>query len=171
MDTGAEAATGVIADDGLLDALVRLSFTVIGIVSVVGARHDLSLTLVRVGSILRGRSLTMSDLAADLGLDRSSITGLVTRAEERGLVARIGNEIDKRSSLVTLTGAGNDLAMTCAAEIAREIEPVVAPLSAVGRRRLEKLLRATTRVDRGVDRVENRRQRSDRRSAGRSVRR
>lgn len=127
----------------LLDSLVQTSFTVIGIVTAVAAAHDLSLTLLRVGAILRDRTLTMSELAAYLGLDRSTITGLVNRAEERGLVRRIGNENDKRSTQVTLTRAGQDLARICAAEISQEIAPLVAPLATTEANRLAELLTLT----------------------------
>jgi DNA-binding MarR family transcriptional regulator len=171
MDPTAEGRREMIDEDALLDALVQMSFTVIGIMSIVAARHDLSLTLLRVGATLRNRTLTMSELAAYLGLDRSTITGLITRAEERGFVARIENETDKRSSRVTLTDAGQDLSTACAAEIAREIEPVVAPLSTAERRTLDRLLRAMSRIDRNQERIENRQDRSGRRKASRGARR
>src|SRR5215469_10073916 len=148
MDSTGEGTTEALDEDTLLDALVQMSFTVTGIMSTVAARHGLSLTLLRVGTTLRHRTLTMSELAAHLGLDRSTVTGLITRAEERGFVTRAENETDKRSSRVTLTDAGRDLSTACAAEIAREIEPVVAPLSAAERRSLDRLLRATSRIDR-----------------------
>lgn len=171
MDPTAGGRAEVLDDDALLDALVQMSFTVIGIMSTVAARHGLSLTLLRVGTTLRNRTLTMSELAVYLGLDRSTITGLITRAEERGFLARIENETDKRSSRVTLTDTGQDLSAACAAEIAREIEPVVAPLSTAERRRLDRLLRATSRIDRRQERIDSRHDRSDRRQADRGARR
>ena len=171
MDPTAEGSTEVPGEDALLEALVQMSFTVIGIISTVAARHDLSLTLLRVGGTLRNRTLTMSELATYLGLDRSTVTGLITRAEERGFLVRVENEIDKRSSRVTLTDTGQQLSTACAAEIAREIEPVVAPLSAAERRRLDRLLRATSRMDRYQERTDDRQDRSDRRKADRGARR
>jgi DNA-binding MarR family transcriptional regulator len=171
MDPTTEGTGEILDEDALLDALVQISFTVIGIMSTVAARHDLSLTLLRVNATLRNRTLTMSELAAYLGLDRSTVTGLITRAEERGFVARVENETDRRSSRVTLTDAGQDLTAACAAEIAREIEPVVAPLSTAERRRLDRLLRATSRIDRHQERIENRQDRTRRRTAGRGARR
>jgi DNA-binding MarR family transcriptional regulator len=171
MDPTAEARTEVLDEDALVDALVQMSFTVIGIMSTVAARHGLSLTLLRVGTTLRNQTLTMSELAIYLGLDRSTITGLITRAEERGFVSRIENETDKRSSRVALTETGQDLSTACAAEIAREIEPVVAPLSTAERRRLDRLLRATSRIDRDQERINSRQDRSDRRKADRGARR
>jgi len=171
MDPTAEGSTEVPGEDALLEALVQMSFTVIGIISTVAARHGLSLTLLRVGATLRNRTLTMSELATYLGLDRSTVTGLITRAEERGFLVRVENEIDKRSSRVTLTDTGQQLATACAAEIAQEIEPVVAPLSTAERRRLDRLLRATSRMDRHQERTDDRQDRSDRRKADRGARR
>jgi DNA-binding MarR family transcriptional regulator len=171
MDPTADRTIDLLDEDALLDALVQMSFTVIGIISTVAARHGLSLTLLRVGTTLRNRTLTMSELALYLGLDRSTVTGLITRAEERGFVARIESETDKRSSRVMLTGAGQDLSATCAAEIAVAIEPVVAPLSTADRRRLDRLLRATSRIGRQRERVDARQDRSDQRKADRGARR
>jgi len=171
MDPTAEGSTEVPGEDALLEALVQMSFTVIGIISTVAARHGLSLTLLRVGGTLRNRTLTMSELATYLGLDRSTVTGLITRAEERGFLVRVENEIDKRSSRVTLTDTGQQLSTACAADIAREIEPVVAPLSTAERRRLDRLLRATSRIDRQQERIDSRQDRSDRRKADRGARR
>lgn len=146
MLSNAEPTVEAGVSDALLDSLVQTSFTVIGIVTSVAATHDLSLTLVRVGAILRDRTLTMSELAAYLGLDRSTITGLINRAEERGLVRRIGNKNDKRSTRVTLTKTGQALALTCAAEISQEIAPLVARLTRTEANRLAKLLTLTLNV-------------------------
>jgi MarR family transcriptional regulator, lower aerobic nicotinate degradation pathway regulator len=143
MDLNAEPTTEASVSEALLDSLVQASFTVIGIVTSVAAAHDLSLTLLRVGAILRDRTLTMSELAAYLGLDRSTITGLISRAEERNLVRRVGNENDKRSTRVTLTRAGQALATSCVAEISQEIAPLVARLTPTEVNRLTKLLTLT----------------------------
>ena len=130
----------MIDDDSLLDALAQTSFTVIGIVSGVAVKHDLSLTLLRVAAILRDRELTMSELATYLGLDRSTITGLINRASERGLLERVHNESDKRSHRVTLTEAGLELAKACSYEIARDLAPLTARLNPAEQSRLTKLL-------------------------------
>ena len=71
----------------LLDALVQTSFTVMAMLEPVAAEHDLSLTQLALLAILRDREPTMAELAGYLGLDRSSVSGLVDRAEKRGLVA------------------------------------------------------------------------------------
>jgi DNA-binding MarR family transcriptional regulator len=63
----------------------------------VSADHDLSLTQLRVIAILRDRRLRMGDLADYLGFDKSTITGLVERAEMRGLLQRGPNLHGRRS--------------------------------------------------------------------------
>ncbi len=131
------------SDEGaLLDALVQTSYAVIGAITAVAARHELSLTLLRVVAILRDRTPAMSELAAHLGLDRSTITGLVDRAVRRGLMRKIADERDRRSSRVALTDAGHDLASVCAEEITRELALLTARLTPVQRGHLARLLTA-----------------------------
>ena len=104
-------------DDERLDALVTTAFDVMGVVSRVAAAHDLSLTQLRVLAILRDRTPRMSELATYLGLDRSSLTGLIDRAVARGLLQRVPDATDSRAIRVALTAAGRDLAATGAEEI------------------------------------------------------
>ena len=80
----------------LIDALVRTAFFTTAVLSRVAAEHDLSLTQLRVLAILRDRQGSMSDLATYLGLDKSTISGLVDRAENRGLLRRTQNPLDGR---------------------------------------------------------------------------
>lgn len=133
---------GAVGESALQDALVQTSYAVVDAVSAVAARHDLSLTLLRVAGILRDRTPTMSELATHLGLDRSTITGLVDRAVARGLLHKHGDEHDRRSSRVALTDTGHDLARTCAEEIAGELAPLVSRLTSTQRGQLTRLLTA-----------------------------
>ena len=75
----------------LRDGLVQVSFAVIAALSRVAAEHDLSLTRLRVLGILRDREPTMAELATYLGLERSTVSGLVDRAVQRGLVRKTGD--------------------------------------------------------------------------------
>ena len=72
----------------LRDALAQMSFTLMAVLTEVAAEHDLSLTQLRVLGILRDREPTMADLATFTGLERSTISGLIDRATQRGLVTR-----------------------------------------------------------------------------------
>jgi MarR family transcriptional regulator, lower aerobic nicotinate degradation pathway regulator len=131
------------ADDlPLLDALVQVSLDVTAVLTAVAAQHDLSLTQLRVLAILRDRDRepTLAQLADHLGLDRSTITGLIDRAQKRGLVRRVAHAQDKRSAHVTLTEAGHALAPDLEAEIGRRLAPLTDALNARERERLRALL-------------------------------
>ena len=91
------------AMEDLRDSLVQLSFTIIAMLSRVAAEHDLSLTQLRVLGILRDREPTMAELAGYLGLERSTVSGLIDRAVQRGLVQKAADSADGRSVRVGLT--------------------------------------------------------------------
>src|SRR5271155_4087728 len=113
----------------LIDALVRTAFFTTAVLSRIGAEYDLSLTQLRVLAILRDRQGSMSDLANYLGLDRSTISGLVDRAEKRGLLRRTQNPLDGRGVDVALTARGIELAERGAATVARALSPLTKTLS------------------------------------------
>jgi DNA-binding MarR family transcriptional regulator len=94
----------------LADGLAQLSFLVHGILERCAREHGLSIIQTRLLGILRDRTPTMNELARLLGLDKSSVTGLVDRAERRGLVARVPSTADRRAMLVSLTDHGRSLA-------------------------------------------------------------
>src|ERR1700758_4961531 len=89
--------------DDLRDNLVQVSFAVTAVLSRVAAEQDLSLTQLRVLGILRDREPTMAELASYLGLERSTVSGLIDRAVQRGLVRRTTDPADGRSVRVSLT--------------------------------------------------------------------
>src|SRR5262245_49350887 len=113
-------------DQALMDAVVQVSFRVMALLSQVAGANELSLTQLRVLAILRDHEPTMAELADHLGLDRSTVSGLVDRAAERGLVQRVSNPADRRSSRVKLTRAGRRLAETRAHDIASAIGEMTA---------------------------------------------
>ena len=104
-----------------MDALVETSFVISGLVARVAGANDLSLTQLRVLAILRDHEPRMADLAQHLGLDRSTVSGLIDRAVARGLVARTPSPQDGRSSLVTLTADGRRTAEAIADEVAAAV--------------------------------------------------
>ncbi len=137
--TSMEAETSGAAELTLTDALVQLSFAVQAILGRVGADHDLSIIQGRLLGILRDREPTMAALARYLNLDKSSITGLVDRAERRGLVQRAADPSDGRSVRVAVTAKGRALIALTAAEVDREIALLVRDLSGPERQRLAAL--------------------------------
>jgi DNA-binding MarR family transcriptional regulator len=130
------------SSDALVDALVRSSFQVVGVLTRIGAERDLSLTQLRVLGILRDRRPRMTELAAFLGLDKSTLSGLIDRAEHRGLVARGKNSHDRRVVDVFLTPAGLELAEQVYDEVRRTLVPMTDRLDPQDRGRLVHLLHA-----------------------------
>ncbi|MGW6912914.1 MarR family winged helix-turn-helix transcriptional regulator [Kitasatospora sp. NPDC054939] len=131
------------ADDSaeaLVDSLVRSAFQVMGVLTRIGAEHDLSLTQLRVLGILRDRRPRMSDLAAFLGLDKSTLSGLIDRAERRGLLARHASPEDKRAVVVVITDAGRDLTRRLQEEAQDALAPAIDRLGAQQRHELARLL-------------------------------
>ncbi|MEU7837304.1 MarR family transcriptional regulator [Nonomuraea sp. NPDC049129] len=129
-----------------VDALVQLSFLVQRVLSEAGAEHDLSIIQIRLLGILRDRQCGMLELGGYLGLDKSSMTGLVSRAEKRGLVQRSPSPHDGRAVLVRLTPEGRRFAEGCAAEIGRRVMGLTDRLSAAQRAQLTRLATAVVGV-------------------------
>ena len=113
----------------IVDGLVQLSFHVQAVLARVAADHDLSIAQVRLLGILRDRNAEMLQLATHLGLDKSSVTGLVTRAERRDLVRRVPSPRDGRAVLVTLTDHGRRLTRDAEQQIRRRIHAATAGLT------------------------------------------
>lgn len=130
------------ADPGLVDALVPLSFLVQGVLGEAAVEQGISLPQLRLLGVLRDRQPGMQELARHLGLDKSSMTGLVDRAERRGLVRRVPAPHDGRGVQVALTEEGRGLVARCADEVGRRVEALAAGLSAGQRRQLSRLASA-----------------------------
>jgi DNA-binding MarR family transcriptional regulator len=127
------------ADLGLVDALVQLSFAVQGILAAIAARHELSITQVRMLGVLRDREPGMLELARFLGLEKSSVTGLVDRAQRRELVARTAPGHDGRAVHVRLTPTGREIARGFAAEVEARLAALAGGLTASERDQLSRL--------------------------------
>ncbi len=124
----------------LEDALIQTSFATMAVLSRLAADHDLSLTQLRVMGILRDRRLRMTALADYLGLEKSTLSGLVDRAERRGLLARAANDRDGRAIDVFLTAPGAELAEQVHSGVGQALLPLTATLSSTDRRRMQVLL-------------------------------
>ena len=109
----------------IVDALAQLSWHVQGQITDAAAGHGVSSSLLRLLGILRDRQPEMLELARHLQLDKSSVTGLVTRAEARGLVERAAGPVDRRTVVVRLTPAGRDLTEQLESEVHARLGPVI----------------------------------------------
>jgi MarR family transcriptional regulator, lower aerobic nicotinate degradation pathway regulator len=137
-----------------VDGLAQLSFVITGMLERRAAEHDLSLPATRLLGVLRDREPTMNELARLLDLDKSSVTGLVDRAERRGLVARVPSPADKRAVLVRLTNEGRLLVSTAAALFAADVTALLGQLAPRDRAALSRLvskLLVAHAADHGID--------------------
>jgi len=124
----------------IVDALAQFSFLIQGTLEGRASEHDLSMIQTRLLGVLRDRRPTMNQLAMLLGLDKSSVTGLVDRAERRGLVARVPSTTDGRAVLVTLTDAGRTSVAAVAAGFETDVAAILAALPTSDRRALSALV-------------------------------
>jgi DNA-binding MarR family transcriptional regulator len=96
----------------------------------------------RVGILLlvdANAGVTQSGLAQAVGLDRSTMVGLVDKLEERGLIER-RRGADRRTNELWLTRAGRTLVARLKRRIASHERRVASPLTAAERAQLIALL-------------------------------
>lgn len=96
-----------------------------------------------------GKPSTMSELAAELHVPLSTITGVVDQLEERDLVERVDHPDDRRSLLVKLKPKGRDLYGAAHEAFLSHIEPLLRNRSAADRERLIAFLSEVTEAIRG----------------------
>lgn len=126
--------------EGLADALVPTAFVTMAVLNKIGAENDLSLTLIRVLGILLDRRPRMAELADYLGLERQTMSGLIARAEKKGLVARAPNAEDGRATDVFLTSDGAELVKRLHVQTQQALMPLTAQLNASDQQQLQELL-------------------------------
>jgi DNA-binding MarR family transcriptional regulator len=134
------AKPAAVPDDGLIEAVVRTTWVTMAVLNKIGAENDLSLTQLRVCGILRDRRPRMAALADYLGLEKSTMSGLVDRAEKRGLMARAPSAEDGRAIEVFLTSDGQKLVERLHLQMQQALHPITMRLNAADRRRLQDLL-------------------------------
>lgn len=127
-------------DDRLVDALGESAFRTMGALTDIAADAGLSLTQLRVLAILRDRRMRIGDLAQYLGLEKSTMTGLVARASAKGLLARAADPEDARAVDVVITDAGLDVARSLEVAIRDALLPLTTRLPVDDRRELRVLL-------------------------------
>src|SRR5215211_4682633 len=121
-DSAIEAAPG--ASTGLL----QLSSLVQGLYARTSQRHDLTPVQAKLLCILAEGPRGMAELAQCFGVEKAALTGLVDRAERRGLVKRVPVHGDRRALHATLTDAGGRAASDFQREVTEELEHLLLPL-------------------------------------------
>jgi DNA-binding MarR family transcriptional regulator len=120
--------------------LARLTFLVQGIYARVSERHDLTPVQARLLRVVADGPRGMADLANCFGVEKAALTGLVDRAERRGLVERTSVPGDRRALRVTPTEAGCQAVTAFKAEAAAELGRLVSGLSPHDREHLRRAL-------------------------------
>jgi DNA-binding MarR family transcriptional regulator len=132
-------------DLGVVAGLVRASFLVNAVYAESAREYGLTVQQGQLLCVLMGRPYGMSDLGGTLGLEKSSLTGLVDRAVRRGLVRREPDPDDRRAVHVLLTPEGRELAEDFYAATCRRVDELAAGLGSQDRDRLAALLGAIVR--------------------------
>ena len=115
----ADVATGLVQ----LTALVQASY------ARVSERHDLTPAQARLLCHLLDGPRGMAELARCFGVEKAALTGLMDRAERRGLARRSPVPGDRRALQVTLTDAGHQAAAAFHAEVGAELNRLLEPLA------------------------------------------
>ncbi|GAA4509386.1 MarR family transcriptional regulator [Actinoallomurus oryzae] len=121
-------------------ALVRSSFLVNAVYAESSRDYGLTPQQGQLLCVLMPQPYGMSELGSVLGLAKSSLTGLVDRSAQRGLVRREPDPEDARAVRVALTPEGARLAERFYAETARRVERLADGLDAPDLRTLTTLL-------------------------------
>jgi DNA-binding MarR family transcriptional regulator len=120
----------------LSDALVRISHLVDEVFTGVSRELDLPPQQAQLLCLLIGGPVGMSELTRLLNIGRPSLSGLVDRVEQRGLISRVPDTTDRRANQVVLTALGRRTAARCHRRISARLDDLTAALGATGRTRL-----------------------------------
>lgn len=125
---------------GVVAALVRSSFLVNAVYAESAREYGLTAPQGQLLCVLMPQPYGMTELGAVLGLAKSSLTGLVDRCAQRGLVRREQDAVDGRAVRVALTAEGLALAEEFYTGTCRRIEALPDGLGEADRRMLAQLL-------------------------------
>jgi DNA-binding MarR family transcriptional regulator len=123
-------------DTRLADTMVRLTHAVRRAFADASRAHDLTPVQAELLCVLTTGRTTMTELSHLLDIEKSSLSGLVDRAERRGLVRRAQLPGDRRRYYVELTHDGGRVALACHHEVTRRLEALARGLPATSRNHL-----------------------------------
>jgi MarR family transcriptional regulator, lower aerobic nicotinate degradation pathway regulator len=104
-------------------------------------------------AVANSPALDQRTLAKAIGLDTSTIGGVVDRLESRGLVVRGASPVDRRVRLLTLTDAGTQLLREAIPAMLRAQQRILQPLPATQRVAFVKMLRALVTANNSLSRA------------------
>lgn len=134
---------------GLAEALVDLSHHVLHLFAEAGREHHLSQQQVELicAVIVRG-SVGMGELGSVLRVEKSNLSNLVDRLEQRGFVARDRAPDDRRATRVTLTERGEAAAHGIYDSVTRRLRALLDAIPQTDQRRLTDTARGIIEADR-----------------------
>jgi DNA-binding MarR family transcriptional regulator len=115
------------------DGLIQLCRLVQGINARIFDRHDLTPVQAKLICVLAFGPRGMAELAQCFGVEKATLTGLVDRTEQRGLVRRSPVPGDRRALHVTLTDTGRRAATAFHTEATEELNYVLSALPSTDR--------------------------------------
>ena len=115
--------------DEVAGRLLRLATEVQASYACVAERHDLTPVQARLLCVLLDGPRGLADLAHCFGVEKAALTGLMDRAERRGLARRSPVPGDRRALQATLTEAGRRAAAAFHADVGAELSRLIAPLA------------------------------------------
>ncbi|MEV4755173.1 MarR family transcriptional regulator [Micromonospora sp. NPDC049559] len=125
---------------GVVAALVRSAFLVNAVYAQASREYGLTVQQGQLLCVLMSQPYGMTELGAVLGLEKSSLTGLVDRAVRRGLVRREPDPRDGRAVRVVLTEQGSAVVARFYDETCRRVDALTAGLGDADRDTLAALL-------------------------------
>ncbi len=111
------------------EGLIQLARLVHDVHARVSVRHALTPVQARLLCVLAPGPRRMTELACGFGVEKAALTGLVDRAERRGLVRRATVPDDRRALHVALTDTGRSAATAFHAEATAELNRLLEPLA------------------------------------------
>jgi DNA-binding MarR family transcriptional regulator len=130
--------------------LIQLTHVVQDIHARLAQRHDLAPIQAKLLCVLAGGPRGMTELAHCFGVEKAALTGLVDRAERRGLATRSPAPGDRRALRVTLTDSGREAAAAFHADATAELNELVRALAPDDR---ERFSAAVARIIAGAQRT------------------
>jgi DNA-binding MarR family transcriptional regulator len=121
------------ADADVSSGLIQLTALVQAIYARVSERHELTPVQARLLCVLLDGPRGMAELAGCFGVEKAALTGLMDRAERRGLARRSPVPGDRRALQVTLTDAGRQAAAAFHAAVGEELSGLTASLAPADR--------------------------------------
>jgi DNA-binding MarR family transcriptional regulator len=121
--------SGTLEDERLAGALVALSHHVVHLFTEVGRTVRLSQQQVRLLCAINAcGNVGMSELGRQTQLEKSNLSNLVDRLEQRGLVVRTRDPEDRRVTYVELTEEGTELAVRSNTEVVARVNKMAGKL-------------------------------------------